>query len=67
VVFLPIGPVWPLLAAAPCGPIAAYAIYAGVFGYTVYSGGDYLDAQRFSGKWLDHVTGLRTIVTTAMA
>ena len=57
----------PLTAAAPWGPIAAYAIYAGTFGYAIYSGGDYLDADFFSGKWLDHVRGLRTTVTSSLA
>jgi len=53
----------PLLAAVPWGPLTAYAVYALVFGYAIYSGGDYLDSPRFSVKWLDHVQGLVTTVS----
>jgi hypothetical protein len=56
----------PLMAAPPWGPLAAYAIYGGVLGYTIYLGGDYLDADGFGSKWLDHVVGLRALVRAQM-
>jgi hypothetical protein len=53
----------PLTAVSPWGPAVAYGVYAGVIGYTVYLGGDYLDASGFS--WLDHVQGVRVIIKAA--
>ncbi len=57
----------PLMTSVPWGPLAVYAAYIGIFGYAVYSGGDYLDWYR-TGKteWLDRVKGLRTTVRTAL-
>jgi hypothetical protein len=57
----------PLIAAQPWGPIAAYTIYIAVFGYGVYSGGDYVDAKRFQSAWLDHVVGVRKSVANALS
>lgn len=57
----------PLLAAVPWGPVVAYTIYVAVLGYSVYSGGDYVDAERFQAAWLDHVVGVRTIVERALS
>jgi hypothetical protein len=51
-----------LLSVSPWGPATAYCVYGGVLGYSVYAGGDYLDAERFDNKWLNHVVGLRAIV-----
>jgi hypothetical protein len=56
----------PLLGVTPWGPMAAYGVYGGVLGYSIYAGGDYLDATRFDNKWLDHVVGLRTVIRTQM-
>jgi len=53
----------PLLAFTPWGPLAVYVAYAGVLGYAVYNGGDYLDWYRLeSTAWLDRVVGLRATV-----
>lgn len=57
----------PLMGAPPWGPVAAYGVYAGVIGYTIYLGGDYLDSENFNSAWLDHVEGARAIVRTATA
>ena len=56
----------PLLAVTPWGPLAAYGVYGGVLGYSIYAGGDYLDAAGFDNKWLDHVVGLRAVVRDQM-
>jgi hypothetical protein len=52
----------PLLGFTPWGPLAAYGVYGGVLGYSVYAGGDYLDAAWFDNKWLNHVVGLRAVI-----
>jgi len=53
----------PLLAAVPWGPIGVYAVYTGILGYAVYSGGDYLDWKvEDKAKWLDRVKGLKTTI-----
>lgn len=51
-----------LMTLSPWGPAIAYAGYVGAVGYTVYSGGDYLDAKRFSARWLDQVSGVGGII-----
>ena len=57
----------PLMTSVPWGPLAVYASYVGIFGYAVYSGGDYLDWYRTGQTdWLDRVKGLRTQVHTAL-
>jgi hypothetical protein len=57
----------PLMTAVPWGPVAVYATYAGILGYAVFSGGDYLDWYRTGGQeWLDRVKGLRTTVHEAL-
>jgi hypothetical protein len=56
----------PLLGVTPWGPLAAYGIFGGVLGYSIYAGGDYLDSPRFDNKWLDHVIGLRAIIRSQM-
>lgn len=57
----------PLMTSIPWGPLAVYATYVGIFGYTVYSGGDYLDWYRTGEtEWLDRVHGLRTTVRDAL-
>lgn len=57
----------PLMTSVPWGPLAVYATYVGVFGYAVYSGGDYLDWYRTGEtEWLDRVKGLRTTVRSAL-
>jgi hypothetical protein len=55
----------PLTAVPPWGPAVAYGVYAGVIGYTVYLGGDYLDAKGFSAAWLDLVKGIRVVIHAA--
>lgn len=57
----------PLMTSVPWGPLAVYATYVGIFGYAVYSGGDYLDWYR-TGKtdWLDRVKGLRATVRSTL-
>lgn len=57
----------PLMTSVPWGPLAVYSAYIGIFGYAVYSGGDYLDWYR-TGKteWLDRVKGLRTTVRNSL-
>jgi hypothetical protein len=57
----------PLLAAVPWGPVALYTAYIGILGYTIYSGGDYLDWYRTGEReWLDRVQGLRKTVREAL-
>lgn len=56
----------PLLVVTPWGPLAAYGVYGGVLGYSIYAGGDYLDAARFDSKWLNHVIGLRAVICAQM-
>ena len=57
----------PLMTSVPWGPLAVYATYVGVFGYAVYSAGDYLDWYRTGETdWLDRVKGLRTTVRSAL-
>lgn len=57
-----------LLVAVPWGPITVYSAYLGIFGYAVYSGGDYLDWYRTKEfAWLDRVQGLRSIVHQALS
>jgi hypothetical protein len=51
---------------SPWGPTAAYCVYGGVPGYSIYAGGDYLGAERFDNKWLHHIVGLRDIVRTEL-
>jgi hypothetical protein len=53
----------PLMQAVPWGPVAMYTTYAGILGFAVYSGGDYVDWYR-TGEidWLDRVEGLRSRV-----
>jgi hypothetical protein len=51
---------------SPWGPVIVYGVYTLVFGYAVYSGGDYLDSPRFAAKWLDHVQGLEGTVRRAV-
>jgi hypothetical protein len=57
----------PLMGSVPWGPLAVYVTYVGIFGYAVYSGGDYLDWYRTGETdWLDRVKGLRATVRSAL-
>jgi hypothetical protein len=53
----------PLALAVPWGPVVAYAVYTLVCGYSIYSGGDYLDSPRFEA--IDLVRGVSITVTQA--
>ena len=57
----------PLMAAVPWGPMGVYATYASVLTYAIFSGADYLDAERLSKwAWLDRVEGLQATVRSAV-
>ena len=56
-----------LLGAPPFGPLAAYSMYIALLGYTICSGGDYLDWYRMDVPWLARVRGLRTCVRGALS
>jgi hypothetical protein len=56
----------PLLGLPPWGPLAAYGVYGSVLGYSVYTGGDYLDVAWLDNKWLNRVSGLRGVIRTQM-
>jgi hypothetical protein len=45
--------------------VTTFSVYAGVIGYAVYLGGDYLDAKGFGAAWLDHVKGIRVVINAA--
>jgi hypothetical protein len=57
----------PLMAALPWGPVGVYSTYAGVLVYAIFSGGDYLDADRLSKwAWMDRVQGMQATVRVAV-